>query len=126
MKFKERWKKAIVNKWLVYEKGNQKHYFLLISIHPKVDYAGKIVTYGNFYNAYHAMEIRGSVFAFKFVRNLPADLNSWGKCSYLNDAKLLKKLNKKMTKSLLRGEDESDGHNPSLFGQVFGTGEEEY
>jgi hypothetical protein len=121
MKLCEKWKKEIVNKWLVYQKDGDevKHFFLLTSLHKRIDWAGKLITNGSRYNAYHAMEINGGVHAFKYVRDLPADIECWSRCSYLNDKRLLKKLDKKVTKSLLRGEDR-EGDNPTLFKQVFG------
>jgi len=125
MNIGEKWKKTVLNKWLVYEKEKQKHCFLLIKLYPKIDRQGKVYSNGTHYNGYHAIEKKGSVIDFKYLQELPTDLEAWGKCSYLNDAKLIKKLSKKLTKHLLRDE-EAFGSNIFVFKDIFEVGNFEH
>jgi len=123
MNIGEKWKKTILNRWLVYKKKDEKHYFLLTSLYPmaETDWVGKVTGYSNQYNGYYAMKTSGSALFFKCIGNLPANLEIWGRCSYLSDAKILKMLSKKVTKSLLN--DEKWESNTALFNKIFDVGE---
>lgn len=124
MNISEKWRKMILNKWIIYKKEKEKHCFLLTRLYWKTDWSGKILRSDDcdalaVFNGYHAVEKKGSILDFKYLQELPTDLEAWGKCSYLNDSRILKKLRKKLTKHLLRDE-EAFGSNIFVFKDIFG------
>ena len=127
MKLGDYWKKSITNKWLVFEKDKKiKHFFYLTKLHPKLSWNGRPVTHGGLFNGYHAKELEGSIVTFEFAEDIPADLASWGKCSYLNNSRAFRKLEKRMTKSLLKDEHSESRIGTNVFKEVFGVEHDGY
>jgi len=123
MNISEKWKKTILNKWIIYKKGKEKHCFLLTRLYWKTNWSGRILRNNDcnalaVFNGYHATEKKGSILDFKYLQELSTDLEAWGKCSYLNDSQLLKKLRKKLTKHLLRDEEAYES-NIFVFKNIF-------
>lgn len=105
MNIGERWKKSLLNNWMVFEKEDVKHYFYPVKMKDAIDWGGKLIASGNYYNLYYANEIGGSLWKFSYWERASANIKFWARCSPLKDKRALKKLTKNMTQSLLRGEE---------------------
>lgn len=115
MNIGEKWKSSLLNKWLVFKGDNGDiHYFHPVRLHATWTSREKAYASKNLYNLYYALETDGSIWSFSYWKSASASIKYWGKCSMLNDKTVLKKLRKRMTKILLR-DDEEDTKNASGF-----------